>query len=92
MAELPIISSQTREAIFAAYESDSGDGFRTHLGASLIGKECERALWFDFRWVTRAKHPGRLLRLFETGPPEGAGLVLNVRPPGATVISINPEN
>lgn len=91
MAELPIISSQTREAIFAAYESDSGDGFRTHLGASLIGKECERALWFDFRWVTRAKHPGRLLRLFETGQLEEARLVLNLRRTGATVIEVDPE-
>ena len=91
MAELPIVSSQTREAIFAAYESDSGDGFRTHLGASLIGKECERALWFDFRWVTRAKHPGRLLRLFETGQLEEARLVLNLRRTGATVIEVDPE-
>ena len=41
MAELPSITSPTREAIFAAYEADAGDGFRAHLGASLIGKECE---------------------------------------------------
>ena len=37
MAELPTITSPTRDAIFAAYEADSGDGFRSHLGASLIG-------------------------------------------------------
>lgn len=61
MAELPSITSLTREAIFSAYEADAGDGFRAHLGASLIGKACERALWFDFRWVTRARHAGRLL-------------------------------
>ncbi len=66
MAELPNMTCPTREAIFAAYEADASNGFRSHLGASLIGKECERAIWFDFRWVTRARHPGRLLRLFET--------------------------
>ncbi len=63
MAELPSITSPTREAIFAAYEADAGDGFRAHLGASLIGKECERDLWFDMRGIARAWHLGRLLRL-----------------------------
>ena len=44
MAELPTITSLTREAIFAGYEADASDGFRSHLRASLIGTECERAL------------------------------------------------
>ena len=58
MAELPNFpnfASPTRDAIFAAYEAQADTGFRAHLGASLIGKDCERALWFDFRWTTRAK-------------------------------------
>lgn len=91
MAELPAITSLTREAIFSGYEADASDGFRSHLGASLIGKECERALWYDFRWVTRSKHPGRLLRLFETGQLEEARLVLNLRRTGATVLEVDPE-
>ena len=91
MAELPDISSPTRDAIFAAYEADTRDGFRSHLGASLIGKECERALWYDFRWTTRSKHPGRLLRLFETGQLEEARLVRNLRRTGATVLEVDPE-
>ena len=91
MAELPHASCPTRDAIYAAYEKDSGDGFRSHLGASIIGKECERALWYDFRWVTQAKHPGRLLRLFETGQLEEARLVSNLRATGATVLEVDPE-
>lgn len=91
MAELPIKLCPTREAIFSAYEADSGDGFRSHLGASLIGKPCERALFYDFRWVTRAKHEGRLLRLFETGQLEEARLVLNLRRVGATVLEVDPD-
>ena len=91
MAELPAITSLTREAIFSGYEADASDGFRSHLGASLIGKECERALWYDFRWVTRSKHPGRLLRLFETGQLEEARMVLNLRRTGATVLEVDPE-
>ena len=91
MAELPTLPSPTRDAIFAAYEAQSGSGFRPHLGASLIGKDCERALWFDFRWTTRHQHPGRLLRLFETGQLEEARLVRNLRSTGATVLEVDPE-
>ena len=75
MAKLPDLSSLTREAIFAGYERDANEGFRTHLGASLIGKACERALWYDFRWTTKAKFPGRVLRLFETGIRDLRGLI-----------------
>lgn len=91
MAVLPPRPSPTIEAIYAAYETDAGDGFRVHLGASLIGKECERALWYDFRWATRARFPGRILRLFETGQLEEARLVRNLRRTGATVLDADPE-
>ena len=86
MAALPPPPTPTLSAIYAAYEADRGDGFRDHLGASLIGKTCERALWFDFRWVTPAQFPGRILRLFETGQLEEARLVRNLRATGATVL------
>jgi hypothetical protein len=91
MAELPTMECPTREAIFRGYEEDSGSGFRSHLGASLIGKDCERALWFDFRWTTPARFPGRVLRLFETGQLEEARLVRNLRRTGATVLEVDPE-
>jgi len=81
----------TREAIYAAYESDADDGHRAHLGASIIGKSCEQALWFDFRWVTKAQHPGRLLRRFESGQLEEARLVANLRRAGATVLDVDPQ-
>lgn len=92
MAELPLTSCPTRDAIFAAYEADTSDGFRSHLGASLIGKECERALWYDFRWTTKAKFPGRVLRLFETGNREEERLVRNLRRTGATVVEVDPQS
>lgn len=46
------------------------DGHRTHLGASLIGKECSRELWYVFRWVYHHKFDGRMLRLFNRGHRE----------------------
>ena len=91
MAELPAITSLTREAIFAGYEADASDGFRSHLGASLIGKACERALWYDFRCTTKARFEGRVLRLFETGNREEERLVRNLRRTGATVLEVDPE-
>ena len=63
MVKLPPAPTPTVDAIMASYEDAQGDGFREHLGASLIGKSCERALWYDFRWATRSRHDGRILRL-----------------------------
>ena len=41
--------------------------FRTHLGASVIGRECAREIWYGFRWTTRTRFGGRMLRLFNRG-------------------------
>ncbi|WP_395663469.1 PD-(D/E)XK nuclease family protein [Aestuariivirga sp.] len=79
------------EAIYSAYEDGRNEGFREHLGASLIGKPCERALWYDFRWVTAAQHSGRILRLFQTGHLEEERLVRDLRASGATVLEVDPE-
>lgn len=43
------------------------DGHRGHLGASVIGGECARALWYGFHWATSTKFGGRILRLFNRG-------------------------
>ncbi|GIX15396.1 MAG: hypothetical protein KatS3mg118_3355 [Paracoccaceae bacterium] len=91
MAELPEPPTPTLSAIYASYEARQGDGFRDHLGASLIGKSCARALWYDFRWATPARHTGRILRLFETGQLEEARLVRDLRATGATVLEVDPE-
>lgn len=91
MAELPEAPTPTLTAIYADYEARQGDGFRDHLGASIIGKSCARSLWYDFRWVTPSRHSGRLLRLFETGQLEEDRLVRNLRVTGATVLEVDPE-
>ena len=91
MAELPEAPTPTLTAIYADYEARQGDGFRDHLGASIIGKSCARALWYDFRWITPARHPGRLLRLFETGQLEEDRLVRNLGATGAMVLEVDPE-
>lgn len=49
-----------------AYRSED-DEYRRHLGASLIGRECPRELWYGFRWVAKKKFNARILRLFNRG-------------------------
>ena len=91
MAPLPPLPMPTLDAIYAAYVAEANNGFRDHLGASIIGKECCRALWYDFRWVTRSAFSGRMLRLFETGRREEDRLVRDLRRTGATVLDTDPE-
>lgn len=43
------------------------DGHRNHLGASLIGHDCARYLWYTFRWVEAGAFSGRMQRLFNRG-------------------------
>lgn len=51
------------------------EGFRSHMGASLIGGECGRAIWYGFRWATKGKFSGRILRLFNRGHLEEARMI-----------------
>lgn len=74
------------DAVYAHYEKRNADEeSRPHLGASQIGKKCEREIWYRFRWVLPEKFPGRILRLFETGKLEEQRIVLNLRALGLVV-------
>ena len=50
-------------------------GHRSHLGASLIGRECRRYLWYVFRWCLHEKTTGRQQRLFNRGHREEARFI-----------------
>lgn len=93
MAPLPPAAQpqMTVAAIYAAYEAAATDGRRPHLGASVIGTECERALWFTFRWATVPKHDGRMLRLFDTGNRAEERFVADLRRAGVTIMDVDPE-
>lgn len=53
--------------IHDAYRGEQDNGFRSHLGASVLGGECDRALWYGWRWYTRSSFSGKMLRLFNRG-------------------------
>jgi hypothetical protein len=61
------------------------DGHRRHLGASLIGRECSRFLWYTFRWVQHFHFDGRRQRLFQRGHREEPQMIAMLEGIGATV-------
>lgn len=69
MADLSTITQPTIQAVYDqwAKRKNENNGHRRHLGASVLGNECDRSGWYVFRWCTDKHHDGRLLRLFERG-------------------------
>ncbi len=57
------IQDDINEFCSTFYES----GHRKHLGASELGEECWRKLWYGFRWTKLDVRDGRILRLFNVG-------------------------
>jgi hypothetical protein len=89
LAALPLTILPTIEKIYGTYHQ--GDWRRDHLGASLIGTQCERSLWYTFRWATNPDFSQRMLRLFETGLREELRIIDNLRKAGITVYSEDPD-
>lgn len=65
MSEIAPVS--TVAMIYRYLENNQDTRPRPHLGASEIGHECSRHLWYSFRWAKYKVFDGRMLRLLETG-------------------------
>lgn len=70
-----LLSKRIKDDIDAYCARVYDDGHRNHLGASLIGDECKRKLWYSFRWVKHELHTGRQQRLFNRGHREEARFI-----------------
>lgn len=90
MAQLPT-DHPIVTAIYQLHESKQGDWRRPHLGGSLLGDECERKLWYSFRWALAPSFGGRMLRLFETGQLEEDRFVKELRGIGCQVWEVDPD-
>ena len=88
---IPPTEHTTINKIYQHYERTYNDGHRAHLGGSLIGRECERELWFTFRWATDVHHDGRLLKLFQRGHREELIFIDDLKQAGVEVYSGNPD-
>jgi hypothetical protein len=68
-------SGLERKELAASIKQDIDDAcvrlfdqsYRDHLGASVIGQECNRRIVYGFRWMHREQFDGRMLRLFNRG-------------------------
>lgn len=88
----PLHNHTTPRAIFKLYEErDAKEPPRPYLGASIIGKPCDRALWYQFRQVAVVKFEGRMLRLFDTGHREEIRFNEELRGIGCEVLDVDPE-
>lgn len=79
------INAEVEADSVAEYDSD----FRWHLGASLIGHECERYLWNSFRWLKREAFSGRMLRLFQRGHFEEPKFISRLRRIGFEIFDLD---
>lgn len=85
------MASKTQAQIDRVLEHRQGTGFREHLGASIIGRECAREVWYKFRWAKKAFFSGRMLRLFNRGHREEDSLAKFLRQSGVHVLTADPE-
>src|SRR6266540_1462894 len=82
-----LLHEAMREAVDLKSDAfrDEEDAFRSHLGASMIGRECARELWYAFRWATARREGGRMVRLFNRGHLEEPRFVALLRMIGCAV-------
>jgi hypothetical protein len=62
---------------------------RQHMGASVIGHNCERFIWYQFRWMFIEKAKARMLRLWQRGHREEAVIIEMLRGIGFTITSVD---
>lgn len=67
-----------------AYRGDE-DEFRSHLGASILGRACAREVWYSWHWTTKKEFGGQMLRLFNRGHLEEGRFVALLLMIGCTV-------
>lgn len=94
-----LLHKHQREAIAAQIKADIDefcrrhydDGFRNHLGASIIGHACNRFLWYTFRWVLSGYFKGRMQRLFNRGHETEERFVFWLRSIGFNVWEVDDQ-
>lgn len=85
------LATETLEAIERAVVGGADERPRPHLGASIIGRGCERAIWYSFRWAVVRRFDGRMLRLFARGQREEDVFALLLRKAGVQVVTHDPD-
>ena len=71
------------------YYSEKEQRYSRRLGASQIGKLCDRQLWYSFRWALPLAFKGRMIRLFDTGHREEARMIEDLQNIGVKVYPLD---
>lgn len=82
-----------RDAVFNAIKCErDAEPPREYLGASSIGRECAKEIWYSFRHGDpKDQFNGRMYRLFEHGDQEEDRIVRDLRRAGFKVIDKKPN-
>lgn len=86
--------STTRDAMLAALGRQAGEEARRsrRVGASQIGEQCARKVWFTWRWADSGEPPdGRLFRLFRRGDIEEEVIAKDLEAAGTTIMTVDPQ-
>lgn len=89
---MPDMTLPTVTKIFESYAKKSKDWRRNHCGASGIGKDCAREIWYNFRWCTEPEPEGRMFRIFDHGNIEETRVLNDLKNIGVEIYDRDPEN
>lgn len=93
MGQLAAVQPDQPDTVRAIYQQweNVNDSQRFYLGASIIGAECDRYLWYNFRHCTSKNFNGRMRRLLNRGDREEEVFADELRSIGCTVYTVDPD-
>src|SRR5205085_8160716 len=92
MTALPKPESKIPALVWAAYVDRNDDWDGLGFSPSMLGEECDRALWYWVRWApAKEEFLGRMLRLFQTGHREEERIINDLRMAGLEVHDVDPD-
>lgn len=91
MPAIPPPSESTVQRIFKMWEDNATPRHSRRIGASLIGRPCDRELWYFFRWAKASNFEGRMLRLFAKGNLEETLVANDMRNIGVEWLAEDPD-
>ncbi len=86
------IADRIKEKIDQFSIDGAEDGFRSHLGWSVIGHDCLRYLWYHWHWFWKEQHTARMERIFLAGHQIEAELRYILKSLGAHFLDTVDEN
>jgi hypothetical protein len=86
MSKLAQPADTTARRVYSRYVTSMDRDERAYLGASVLGSECSRFVWYQFRWAYQPEElEPRILRLFDTGHREEERIIDDLRAGGLYV-------